>query len=207
MSGWQVDPRDEPPTVVGLLDQLIDQGVHVAGDVSIGLADVDLIRVALRLLVASEDTARRTGRSAGPGPSREPASPWTTNGPGATDVAAEPPSTEPPSSASGVEPPRSGSRLATPPPPRRAGDVHQRDRENLLRGIGQLVLTIVEVIHDLLDRQAARRVESGSLDPEQVERLGVALAALKERMEEVKDVFGVTDEDLDLDLGPLGRLR
>lgn len=76
-----------------------------------------------------------------------------------------------------------------------------------MRGVSELVLTVVELVRELIERQAVRRVEAGNLTSDQVERLGVALQALEERMEDVKEVFGLTDEDLNLDLGPLGRLR
>jgi hypothetical protein len=57
-----------------------------------------------------------------------------------------------------------------------------------------------------MERQALRRVDAGGLDAETVERLGRTLMALGERMEELKEVFGLDDEDLNLDLGPLGHL-
>jgi hypothetical protein len=78
--------------------------------------------------------------------------------------------------------------------------------ENAERGLVQLVLTLVELLRELMERQALRRVESGTLDDETVERLGRTLMALEGRMQELKDHFGLTDEDLNLDLGPLGRL-
>jgi hypothetical protein len=68
------------------------------------------------------------------------------------------------------------------------------------------VLTIVELLRQLMERQALRRVEAGNLDDETVERLGRTLMALESRMEELKRTFGLADEDLNLDLGPLGRL-
>lgn len=80
------------------------------------------------------------------------------------------------------------------------------DRENVERGLSQLVLTLIELLRQLVERQAIRRVEAGGLSDDQVERLGQALIALEERMEELKDVFGLDDEDLNIDLGPLGRL-
>jgi hypothetical protein len=80
------------------------------------------------------------------------------------------------------------------------------DPENVERGLAQLVLTIVELLRQLMERQALRRVEAGDLDDETVERLGLTLMALEQRMEELKRVFGLRDEDLNLDLGPLGRL-
>jgi len=78
--------------------------------------------------------------------------------------------------------------------------------ENVQRGLAQLVLTIVELLRQLMERQALRRVEAGNLDDETIERLGRTLMALEARMDELKDVFGLDDEDLNLDLGPLGRL-
>ncbi|MDX6684878.1 MAG: hypothetical protein QOF26_1765 [Baekduia sp.] len=80
------------------------------------------------------------------------------------------------------------------------------DPENVERGLAQLVLTIVELLRQLMERQALRRVEAGGLDEETIERLGRTLMALEERMEELKQTFGLDDEDLNLDLGPLGRL-
>jgi hypothetical protein len=80
------------------------------------------------------------------------------------------------------------------------------DPENVERGLAQLVLTIVELLRQLMERQALRRVEAGGLDDETVERLGTTLMALEQRMHELKVVFGLSDEDLNIDLGPLGRL-
>jgi hypothetical protein len=82
----------------------------------------------------------------------------------------------------------------------------EADPENVERGLAQLVLTIVELLRRLMERQALRRVEAGGLDDETVERLGRTLMALESRMEELKRVFGLDDEDLNIDLGPLGRL-
>ncbi len=78
--------------------------------------------------------------------------------------------------------------------------------DNVERGLAQLVLTIVELLRQLMERQALRRVDAGGLDDETVERLGRTLMALETRMGELKEIFGLTDEDLNLDLGPLGRL-
>jgi Gas vesicle protein K len=80
------------------------------------------------------------------------------------------------------------------------------DPESVERGLAALVLTVVELLRQLMERQALRRVEAGGLDDETIERLGRTLMALEERMDELKQVFGLEDEDLNLDLGPLGRL-
>ena len=80
------------------------------------------------------------------------------------------------------------------------------DRESVERGLVQLVLTVVELLRQLMERQALRRVDQGGLSEDQVERLGRTLLLLSERMEQIKEHFGLRDEDLNLDLGPLGPL-
>jgi hypothetical protein len=80
------------------------------------------------------------------------------------------------------------------------------DPEGLEKGLAQLVLTLVELLRELMERQAVRRIEAGTLSDEEVERLGRTFMALSERMDELKDAFGLTDRDLNLDLGPLGNL-
>ena len=82
----------------------------------------------------------------------------------------------------------------------------EADPDDLGRGLAQLVLTVIELLRQLMERQAIRRVEAGGLSDEQIERLGQALIALEERMDELKSDFGLADADLNLDLGPLGSL-
>jgi Gas vesicle protein K len=80
------------------------------------------------------------------------------------------------------------------------------DPESVERGLVQLVLTIVELLRQLMERQALRRIDIGSLSEEQIERLGKTFMELDRRMQELRDEFGLDEEDLNLDLGPLGRL-
>lgn len=80
------------------------------------------------------------------------------------------------------------------------------DPENVRKGLGQLVLTVVELIRQLLEKQALRRIESGSLTDQEIERLGLTFLGLNEQLVWLKQEFGLTDEDLNLDLGPLGKL-
>ncbi|TMM05133.1 MAG: gas vesicle protein K [Actinobacteria bacterium] len=92
---------------------------------------------------------------------------------------------------------------------RRAGRdvrIEAEDRAHVERGLAQLVLTLVELLRQLMERQAIRRIEAGGLSDDQIERLGATLMALEERMEELKEHFELTDSDLNLNLGPLGRL-
>jgi hypothetical protein len=79
--------------------------------------------------------------------------------------------------------------------------------DSAAQDLGRLVLTLVEVLRKVLEHQAVRRMDSGTLSPEEIERLGLSLLRLSERMNELKAAFGLRDEDLDIDLGPLGRLR
>lgn len=81
------------------------------------------------------------------------------------------------------------------------------DPEQVEQGLAKLVLTVVELLRKVLEHQAVRRMDGGSLSDDEVERLGLALSRLNERMQELQDLFGLTAEDLKIDLGPLGELR
>jgi actin-like ATPase involved in cell morphogenesis len=80
------------------------------------------------------------------------------------------------------------------------------DAESVEQGLAKLVLTLIELIRRLLEKQAVRRMEGGGLSPAQVEELGLALMKLEAKMAELKAQFDLADEDLNLDLGPIGRL-
>ena len=80
------------------------------------------------------------------------------------------------------------------------------DPESVERGLAQLVLTIVELLRQLMERQALRRVDGGTLDEDQVERLGRTFMVLDKRMAELREEFGLDEDDLNLNLGPLGNL-
>ena len=68
-------------------------------------------------------------------------------------------------------------------------------------------MTLIEVLRKVLEHQAVRRMEGGHLSDAEIEKLGVALLRLNDRMQEMKGIFGLTDDDLQIDLGPLGKLR
>ncbi|WP_199830972.1 gas vesicle protein K [Streptomyces sp. NBRC 110028] len=80
------------------------------------------------------------------------------------------------------------------------------DEESVRKSLAGLVLTIVELLRQLMERQALRRVEQGGVSDEQIEKLGLTLMALEKNMEELREHFGLTEDDLNLDLGPLGPL-
>ena len=80
------------------------------------------------------------------------------------------------------------------------------DERNVEKGLAQLVLTLIDLLRQLMERQAVRRMEGGSLTDEEVERLGRTFMLLEKRMGELKKSFGLEDKDLNIDLGPLGKL-
>jgi hypothetical protein len=99
-----------------------------------------------------------------------------------------------------AEPP--GARSLPEPPRRRV----TADPESVERGLVTLVLTVVELLRQLMERQALRRVDQGDLTDAQVEQVGTTLMALEDRMAELREHFGLKPEDLNIDLGPLGPL-
>ncbi|NYV75051.1 gas vesicle protein K [Streptomyces sp. UH6] len=94
--------------------------------------------------------------------------------------------------------------MNTPPAPR--DGTLDLDPEKVADGLAQLVLTVVELLHQLMEKQAVRRFEEGTLTPEQEDRLGTALMLLDQRMDDLCARHGLTRDDLNLDLGPLGSL-
>ena len=78
--------------------------------------------------------------------------------------------------------------------------------KNVEKGLAKLVLTLVELIRKLLEKQAMRRIEGGSLSEEEIEQMGETLLKLENKMQELKGIFGLKDEELNLNLGPLGDL-
>ncbi|MCK6258512.1 gas vesicle protein K [Fictibacillus sp. KIGAM418] len=86
-----------------------------------------------------------------------------------------------------------------------SGKIHL-DPDNAEHGLAQLVLTVIELLRQIVERHAIRRVDGGNLTDEQIENLGVALMNLEVKMDELKTIFNLKDEDLNIDLGPLGNL-
>jgi hypothetical protein len=78
--------------------------------------------------------------------------------------------------------------------------------DSVKNGLGQLVLTVVKLLHELLERQALRRIDAGSLSEEEIERMGYTLMRQVEEIDRLRREFGLEEKDLNLDLGPLGKL-
>jgi hypothetical protein len=80
------------------------------------------------------------------------------------------------------------------------------DQDNLKNGLGRLVLTLVKLLHELLERQAIRRIDAGSLSDDDIEKLGMTLMRQAQEIDRLRKEFGLEEHDLNLDLGPLGKL-
>ena len=80
------------------------------------------------------------------------------------------------------------------------------DPEKVQQGLAKLVLTLIELLRRLMEKQGMRRMENGTLTDEEIEKLGIAFMNLEEKMGELKEAFDLKDEDLNLNLGPLGDL-
>ena len=206
--------RNDRFTLVEALDRLIGKGVSVSGDLSISVADIDLVYLGVRLLLCSADEVPelRHGRARPPDPRMGVGDPIRTLPPPPPPAAGNARSAEQSTEAHSPQP-RSGQRRrdvievgTRDVPEKQSTRLMDLDPGQIERDLCRLVLTIVELLRQLMERQAVRRMESGTLEDQEVERLGLAFARLEEKMEELKTVFGLEQEDLNLDLGPLGTL-
>jgi Gas vesicle protein K len=108
------------------------------------------------------------------------------------------------------KPPRKGSAQAQDSGREAASAVPARidlSPDNVEQGLAKLVLTLIEFLRQLLERQAIRRMEGGTLSDQEVEEMGEALMKLENKIREMANQFGLSPKDLNIELGPLGRLR
>jgi hypothetical protein len=193
---------DERLELAEVLSHVLDKGVVLRGEVMLAVADIDLIRLDLGLLLTAVESVVRRGGAGGlsslglAAPRRPHPAPIGQSGSTMESQVVE--SLDAPKDAA-VAPLEA---VAEGLPPRL-----NTDPDKVENGLAKLVLTLIEVLRKVLEHQAVRRMEGGHLSDEEVERLGVALLRLNDRMQDMKGTFGLTDEDLQIDLGPLGRLR
>jgi hypothetical protein len=210
-------------SLLDLADRLLDRGVVLAGDATISVAGVDLVFLGLNAVLSSVETLERAGRTLGPGglaagpvgrrnggPGSAGGGPLRSEG-GEVSLEGDRHSIEDAGAASA----RSGAsgigllQGAEREIERVQGVLPERvdvDPEGVERALAKLVLTLVEFIRQLLERQAVRRMDGGGLTEEQVERMGLALERLEAKMAELCRVFGLDPNELNIDLGPLGDL-
>lgn len=196
-----------------VISTLLDKGVVLKGEALLSVADIDLINLDLGVMLVAVETMLRRGKSGSLMASRL----------GPPDLSAERARRLRGEEQSAVARPGIAPRSETAPsqtlPTRALTEAPLRelapalperinvDPEKVENGLARLALTLIEVLRKVLEHQAIRRMEGGSLSEQEVERLGFALLRLHDRMQELKSVFGLTDEDLEIDLGPLGRVR
>lgn len=167
-----------PSSAVGLLeilDRVLDKGVVVCGDLIISIADVDLIGLNLNLFLASIERVR------GGGVHRKPLS--------AEEKKAE---------RAEIHILQKELEKAVKLLPRHVRETPEE------AGLAKLVLTLIELLKELMERQALRRMERGSLREEEIERMGLTFELLEKRLEILRKTFGLKKKELHIDLGPLG---
>jgi len=192
------EPRVELSEV---LSHILDKGVVLRGQVMLAVADIDLIRLDLGLLLTAVESALRLPPPGGAGALGLPTGPRlpaSTAPSGSTMESQVVESLAPPGDAT-VAPLEAVAESL----PQRLNT----DPDKVENGLAKLVLTLIEVLRKVLEHQAVRRMEGGHLSDAEIEMLGVALLRLNDRMQDMKGIFGLTDDDLQIDLGPLGRLR
>jgi hypothetical protein len=225
--------RPKSASLTDAIDELITKGVVLVGEAQIGIVDIPLIYVGLNLVLGSAEyfgfedrrgeanPERRSPSSRGPMslaaglPRPDPtalraAAPAPRRVVTAGERRVDQPSAAPHATAQpsprGRGSETSGSQTALPGFQALADDVRSSSDIGASTGVVQLVLTLVELLRQLMERQAVRRMEGGQLSHEAVERMGLALRELDQKMAELREIFDLTEEDLNLDLGPLGRL-
>ena len=213
-----IDP-EEGLSLLETLDHVLDKGLVTAGDITISVANIDLIYLGLNVILGSVETVDEVlGRrqKSAPAPAQTPpalpegASPAAKDvdtGGGGNVILPERSLSPPQSAESEVK--RAQAEESVEELRHVSDRLPERinvDARSVEQGLAKLVLTLIELIRRLLEKQGVRRMEGGRLTPEQIEELGLALMKLEEKMRELKGHFGLEDEDLNLDLGPVGRL-
>jgi len=190
------------------LDRVLHTGVVALGEVTISVADVDLLYLGLQLVITSIEAGREPGAAGNDWPSAGrmvrggPQAEWGPNAAPALAASAPASPSVPVPEAREL----SAALLAPPGLEHPLPTLNSAGQPSKKNGLGQLVLTLVKVLHELLKRQAVRRMEAGSLSAAEMERLGVTLMRQAQEIERMANELGLKQDDLNLDLGPLGKL-
>ena len=173
--------RSNNVTLVDALDKVLEKGAVINGDIVISVADVDLVFLGLRLILTSVSKAEEvSGKNLG-----------------------NPDNGLTPEDMDYIGKLQKEIRRAEENIPKLIDLGSPRKTE---QGLAKLILTLVELIRRLMEKEAYRRVKRGSLSSTEIQKLGLSLKAVKKKIEEIQMIFGITDEELNLDLGPLGNL-
>ncbi len=167
--------------LVDALDKILEKGAIINGDVMIRVADVDLVYLGLRIILTSVSKAEELSGKSFSNPDRK-----------AT--------------------PEELKHLAKLSEEIKKAEINIKKNidagnpKETEKGIAQLVLTIVELLRRLMEREALRRAQKGNLSQIEIQKLGMSIKAMEKKIKEIQTVFGIEDEELNLELGPLGNL-
>ncbi|MCF7879037.1 MAG: gas vesicle protein K [Candidatus Omnitrophica bacterium] len=173
--------RENKATLVDALDKVLEKGAVINGDLVVRVADVDLVYIGLRVFLSSVSKAEEvSGKS-------------FSNSKGELT----------PEDAEYIKKLQRQIKKAEENIPKLLDMDNPKKAE---QGLAKLVLTLVELIRKLMEKEAFRRVKKGSLSKTEVQKLGLSLKAVKKKIKEIQAAFGIEDKELNLDLGPLGNL-
>jgi len=173
-------PIEERVTLIDALDKVLEKGAVLDGEVVIRMADVDLVFIGLKLLITSISRAEAMRKG--------------------EDFCRGVMSKEDEEYIKSLEREIEKAERNLPK------IIEASDPKKAEKGIAQLVLTLVKLIKDLMYREARRRITKGNLSEVEIQKLGLTFKALDKKIEEIRAIFGLKDEELNLDLGPLGNL-
>ncbi len=173
--------RNENVTLVDALDKVLEKGAVINGDLVIRVADVDLVFLGLRLILTSVSKAEELSGKSFSDKDKLPT---------LEDLEY-------------IEKLQMEIKRAEENIPKL---IDVSDPKKAEQGLAKLVLTLVELIRKLMEKEAFRRVKRGTLSSTEIQKLGLSLKAVKKKIKEVQKIFGIEDEELNLDLGPLGNL-
>lgn len=168
-------------TLVDALDKVLEKGAVINGDIVLRVADVDLVFLGLRLILTSVSKAEElSGRKFS-----DPDKGFT------------------PEDTAYIQKLQREIKRTEENIPKLIDLGSPKKAE---QGLAKLVLTLVELIRKLMEKEAFRRLKRGTLSPAEIQKLGLSLKAVRKKIKEIQTIFGIEDEDLNLDLGPLGNL-
>ena len=173
--------KNDHGTLVDALDKVLEKGAVINGDIVIRIADVDLVFLGLRLILTSVSKAEELSGGSFSNPDRELT----------------------PEDMAYIAKLQREIKRAEENIPKLIKADSPRETE---QGLAKLVLTLVELIRKLMEKEAFRRVKKGTLSPAEVQKLGLSLKAVQKKIKEIQAIFGIEDGELNLDLGPLGNL-
>lgn len=172
--------KSKKVTLLDALDRVIDKGAYVDGELVLRVADIDLVFIGLRLIVTSVSNAERLRNEGRMGKLANPT----------------------PEDLANIRKLEQQLRNIEASIPK---IIDAGNPEKAEQGIAKLVLTLIKLISQLLEREAVRRIDTGTLSEVEIQKLGLTFKVIEKKIQEMKMVFGVKDE-LNLDLGPLGNL-